>query len=247
MKKIILGVATLIAFASCQNEMDESQKNGLSEEKEFIDLGKVETDTTEEVLAVIDAKDLGTKSSLKSTYGLYYADLKVLSSSSSNVPEIVNSNNDNYFVWKIDLNEGAAGKFIYFYLSRTDDASKAVTYLRADHDKVSWPTSRVVTGYEAVTNFNGGWVDLNEGAKGKFVYLSQSKRHNANDKPITSLLLTRSSKKKSATVTYENGKKYYAVGSNNLFIDNGQISNLVELNMDTKTHKKYIYLYYAKD
>jgi len=247
MKKIILGVAALIAFASCQNEMDENQKNGQVEEKEVIDLGKVETDTTEEVLAVISAKDLAKSSSLKASFGSYYADLKVVASNSSNVPEYEYANNDVYCVWKIDLNEGAAGKYIYFYTSYTNDKSKAVTYLRADYDNVSWPTTRVNSGYEAVTNFDGHWVDLNEGAGGKFVYLSQSKRNNTNDKPITNLLLTRSSKSKPATTKIYDNQKYYPVGSTNLFVDNSQFSNLVDLNMDTKTHKKYIYLYYSKD
>lgn len=233
MKKFLLGVAALLAFASCQNEKEEI-KQDLDGEKEIIDLGKVENDSTDEVIALIEAPALAN--GLKATSSSYLYDLKVISANTANLDSYYLFDNNIYYRYTIDLNEGAGGSYIYLCAAFTNDRSKAITHMRGlAYNKAKSPEG-MINGYKPVTDFNGRWVDLNEGAGGAYIYLSQSKQQDAT--PYASLLVTSSNKSKSGTYSY-GGKTWYPLVSD-------QVNGTIDLNMSTKKHNRYVYIWYLR-
>lgn len=235
MKKLFLAALSLMAMTACNNESEEMSYN--SEEKEVIDLGKVESDTTDEVLACFDAEV--NNSGLKSQSVSYVCDLKMVSYTTSDVDLSEIWNNNLYYRNTIDLNMGACGKYIYLYCAYSSDANSALKSIRGVASKKVLSPSVLANGYVPVTNFNGNWTDANEGAGGYYVYLAQNRTGNTS--PIKGVLVTASSKSKNGVTYSYNGYTYYPIGSD-------EYGNTVgfDLNRGTKTHKKYIYLWYRR-
>lgn len=236
MKKIFFVVLSLLAMAACNNENDEVSYN--SEEKEVIDLGKVESDTTDEVLACFDGSEVD-KYGLKSQSVNYVCDLKMVSYSTSDVDLSEIWDNNLYYRNTIDLNMGACGKYIYLYCAYSQNSNIALKSIRGVCGNKALSPSVLASDYLPVTNFNGNWTDANEGAGGYYVYLAQSRTGSAS--PIKGVLVTASSKSKNGVTYSYNGYTYYPIGSDEYGNTYG-----FDLNRGTKTHKKYIYLWYRR-
>ncbi len=70
----------------------------------------------------------------------------------------------------VDLNDGASGSFIYVYTTKDQNYGTALSAICASGDEKdpSEPGDR----YDKVLDFDGEWLDVNEGAGGDYIYLT---------------------------------------------------------------------------
>lgn len=87
-------------------------------------------------------------------------------------PATMNHNGIIYTKIPVDLNEGAGGKYIYLYYTKTGEQGQWPLGFLMIHLNCCCPILSPTNLYEKQgESFAGGWTDLNEGAGGYYIYL----------------------------------------------------------------------------
>ena len=245
-KPIFIAITILIGLlSSCNNE----EYFSTTEEKETVNCDKEETDEDEEAFTSFESFNKSNK--LKSASGPYIKNIMALSSSKDDLPESFIHNGDLYSKLHVDLNKGAGGKYIYLYYTWTTSKNEAMVGLRVVQDLYAIPATSLSKYYPSTyhpigLNKKGDYIDLNEGAGGFYVYLAA--RNWNGESPITGLYITTSSSEKKNKSMQLNNKLYYSVSSEIIYWDYTYYRlNPFDLNMGTKRHKKFIYLWYTSE
>lgn len=268
MKKVycfaaLFGAILGVSLASCNSEEEELNESPVSEEIIFDNKGEL-PDTDEEVL--FSTFDNVKQNGLKGLNDINTYDLTVLHSANDDLPTYYIDQNGGYFSRiNIDLNNGAGGEWMYLYyraIPYTSTEAK-VTYLvglassyacsqstlRDYVNKSNFTPFARVKDYGFVTDRNGNLVNLNAGSGGKNVYLGMTK--NQYFAPITGIQIVSTSQSKlTQTSKVENGRTWYAVQCWNSIYDlsgRNVVGYSMDFNMDTKKHKRFIYIYYTRD
>ncbi len=254
-----LGAFLCIAPTSCSNENEMLEENPTSEEIAF-DKDEVVSDE-DVVFSTFDVKQNGLKAS-GYTSGYIY-DIKVLHSSSDDLPEVKFMDGSFYYKMNVDLNNGAGGDWVYLYFCMPYSVEQLMTNMvgLASRHSCSQSTLRdyvnsssfspfaSVKDYGFATDENSSLVNLNAGSGGKYVYLGTTR--NSHFAPITGIQVISTTKDYiNQNSKVENGRTYYPVKCWNSILDNSNrnvVGRTLDYNMDTKKHKKNIYIYYTRD
>lgn len=255
-----LGAFLCIAPTSCSNENEMLEENPTSEEIAF-DKDEVISDE-DVVFSTFDKKQNGLKANNVYVLSDIY-DLKVLHSPSNDLPEVLFMDDGFYYKIDVDLNNGAGGDWVYLYYRYCTSVETPITNLVGLASKYSCSQSTLrdyvnsssfspfasVKDYSFVTDDNLSLVNLNVGSGGKYVYLGMTR--NSHFAPITGIQVISTTKDYiNQNSKVENGRTYYPVKCWNSILDNSNrnvVGRTLDYNMDTKKHKKNIYIYYTRD
>lgn len=257
-----LGAFLCIASTSCSNENEMLEENPTSEEIAF---DKDEVVSDEDV--VFSTFDKSKKNGLKNSSTLLCCsaiyDLRVLHSSSNDLPDSKFMDGGWYYKMNVDLNNGAGGDWVYLYYRYCSSVETPITNLVGLASKYSCSQSTLrdyvnsssfspfasVKDYGFVTDENSSLVNLNAGSGGKYVYLGMTKNNHFS--PITGIQVLSTTKDYiNQNSKVESGCTFYPVKCWNSILDNSNrnvVGRTLDYNMDTKKHKKNIYIYYTRD
>jgi len=94
----------------------------------------------------------------------------------NDAPETMSNGGRTYYKIPVDLNEGAGGKWIYLYYTKSDRVGESgFASIGCVYDCI--PIINTVGGQDKLgKSFGcGGWTDLNQGAGGYYIYLIGSR------------------------------------------------------------------------
>ncbi|MDR1022645.1 MAG: hypothetical protein LBL94_05175 [Prevotellaceae bacterium] len=137
-----------------------------------------------QVLFSSESEQLSTGNSLAKAIGQssgagYIANLMTSVRSSNDAPATMTSTsfcgNRTYYKIPVDLNEGAGGKWIYLYYTKTSDVDYALINLSIKSSSTLNILSDGDKSKLGLAFANNGWTDLNEGAGGAYINI-QGKR-----------------------------------------------------------------------
>ncbi|MCR5569473.1 MAG: hypothetical protein K6G31_09390 [Paludibacteraceae bacterium] len=251
------GAFLCIAPTSCSNENEMLEENPTSEEIVF---DKDEVVSDEEI--IFSTFDKSKKNGLKAGGAQTY-DIRVLHSSSNDLPDSKYMDGGWYYKLNLDLNEGAGGEWIYLYYRFAYSVEESITNLvgiasrnpstqsslRSYINRTNFTPFAVAKDYGFATDENSNLVNLNAGSGGKCVYLGMTK--NSYFAPITGIQVVSTTKDYiNQNSKVEDGRTYYPVKCWCSILDNANrdvVGRTLDYNMDTKKHKKNIYIYYTRD
>jgi len=238
----VICASTLLAasFYSCEKEGANNQENEVKTVP-FFEVEKGDSisksifrekpefgDDEVEVLFTTENQLKGEGTSIVLNSPKYICNLKTWVSKKNDAP----NTKDGYTKIPVDLNEGAGGKWIYLYYSKTNTIDQGLTSLSAKAQVL--PITLEDQGWNTIgTDFDilGGWTDLNDGAGGHYIKLQTkrwSHRKELSGEIITEIAVISSASSTPTLPAYFNFGNWYRV----------------ETDLNKGAGGKYIYLYF---
>ncbi len=185
----LVAIAAMSFFASCdKNEVSEQVP--IAKNQDFVpqkgdSLPKIIFETrvdfseeegevlasseNNEALRALDASGVGN-------FGYIY-NIMASSTRKNTAPDSYTHEGYTYYKLNVDLNEKAGGNWIYLYYARTQVADKALCAISVPCRSTRIYETELINNWQPIgKDRTGWWVDLNEKAGGKWIYLSGKKQ-----------------------------------------------------------------------